>query len=268
MTDTVAQIHHFEPRAYEECVKALTEFSGFVLSQAVGPEPITQEKLGRMLKVYLDNCVRKGPGEGTEPPPGSVCQHVFIKGGNAGNICGKNAKFTGVEGLPKCSSHKKSRPSKKKSITNSPSADAAGNTFSYAANVGKGKTIPQSLTTIQAAIAQQEEPAKLILEQTADGRYFHEGSNIQFEIRKDDQGNELGWVAIGVIDGSSTRLLSEMDVYVCYGNHWKWDKDRVEKEVSASKENTILVGNDHPLIQNTHGLVQKKIESIVANSNN
>lgn len=253
---TIAKVHHFDTAAYEECKAVLTEFTGFVLAESVKPEPLTQAKLGQMLNLYIDNCISKGPVEGAKPPTGSKCEHIYTKGKNPGTKCGKSAKFTGLEGLPKCSGHKTAKPFKAKGSENSPSAKSAGKTFSYADNLGKGKTIPQDLTIIQAIIEEQQEPAKLDLIETPDGRLFHEATNIQFERR------EEGVVAIGLIDGPNTLPLTTKDTYVCHGNMWKWDPTKVESASMRDQKSSILIGEDNPLVQGSQELIQKKIESI------
>lgn len=262
--NSVAQIHFLSGGSYDETIAILVEFSGFVLSEAQKPEPLDQEKLGKMLNVYIGNCLKKAAPAGVEAPSGTTCQHLYIKGDNSGKMCGKPAKFKGLEGLPKCSSHKSSKPGKQSTdAVAASSAAAASQSFSYAANQGKGKTDPQSLTTIQQSIAERSEPAGLALHKAPDGRIYNPATKIVFEERAD------GFVAIGVMDGPVTAKLSTMEAGVCYGNSWKWDPTMVEDDYAKNSGHPLIISSDHPLIAGRDtSLITKKIESVVSNSNN
>lgn len=263
----VAQLHFFDGRNYTEVTKCLVEFAGFVLAEAQKPEPLSQDKIGGMLSLYINNCLRQGPAAGEEAPAGASCKHIYVKGDNGGKECGKPAKFRGVEGLPKCSTHKTSKPSK--DSTNAASGNAAattsgaaGQTFSYAANQGKGKTAPQTLTSIQQTLAEQTGPVQLQLAQAPDGRIYNPSTNIVFEQRQE------GWVAIGVMDGPITAKLSAMEAHVCFGNQWKWDERCVEDAAAKSMGHPLLLQADHPLIAGRDSsLMNKKIESVTFNAN-
>lgn len=262
-SNSVASIHYLEPKNYDEALSILVEFSGFILSEALKPEPLDQTKLGNMLNIYISNCLRKGPPAGTEAPTGASCQHLYIKGENSGKLCGKPAKFKGVEGLPKCSSHKTSKPGKQStSAEAAASAASTGQTFSYAANQGKGKTDPQTLTTIQQSIVEHTGPSELSLARAPDGRLYNHATGIVFEIRPE------GFVAVGVMDGPVTSKLSVMEANVCYGNKWKWDPACVEDDYARDTGHPLIISADHPLIAGRDGsLINKKIESVSANSN-
>lgn len=257
------QLHHFEVGTYNEVVKILSEFSGFVIGELQKPEPMTHIKIAQMLQLYVEHCLRKGPvaGEETVAPTGTTCRHHFIKGLREGQDCGKPAKCMGVDNLPKCATHKKSKPAKI-GLTGAEAAEpgAAGQTFSYAANASKGKTAPQNLTSIQAAIAEQTEPATLNLLQAPDGRTYHQDSGIVFEQRN---GN---WTAIGVMDGEVTRKLTVMDTYVCFGNMWKWDPSCIDDEGAKNQGHSFIVEGEHSLITSSDGIIQKKIDSVFSNS--
>jgi len=263
----VAQVHYFEPGPYAEVINVLQEFAGFVLGEVAKPEPLDQNKLGNMLNVYIQNCLRKGPQPGQEAPTGSTCQHAFIKGSKEGQICGKPANYVGVDGRPKCSTHKTSRPAKG-NISEAgaiASGAASGQTFSYSANAGKGKTVPQSLTSIQQAISEQAGPGSLTLFQTADGKFFHKDSGIVFENRPNE-----GWIAVGVLNGNNVDKLSANETYVCYGNKWRWDPACVVDPAAVKHGHSLVIGAgaSHPLVQGNNALVQQKIHSVTSNMNN
>lgn len=261
----MAQKHFLDGRNYDEMVAILAEYSGFVLSEASKPEPLTADKVKNMFVIYVNNCLQKGPAEGEKAPSGSTCEHVYTKGNASGKKCGKPAKQKGVDGLPKCSSHKNSKPQKDSGVTSTISAGAASQTFSYAENKGKGKTAPQSLTTIRSAIADQTEPSKLELAQEPDGgRVYNPATNIVFEQRPVE-----GWIAVGVIDGPNTSKLTVMETHVCFGNRWKWDPTKVEDEAASSFGHPLMIGSNHPLVSVSSDdlLISKKIENIKNNNN-
>lgn len=262
-TQGMAQVHFLEPAHYKETILCLTELAGFILGEVEKGEPINRDKLGLMLNIYVQNCLKSGPAENTAAPAGAKCTHVFIKGKNENKTCDKPAKNIGVDGTPKCSSHKGSKPIRKDpSQAEGIVSGAHGQTFSYAANAGKGKTAPQNLTTIQQSIAEQIKPSQLALKQTQDGRFFHEGSGIVFEQRAE------GWVAIGTLNGNLTNRLTETDVYVCQANIWKWEETRVDRISQQNTSPPFIVQGDHPLIQSRGEILDKKIESIRNNNSN
>jgi len=261
-TQSMAQIHHFDPKNYKEVVECLTEFAGFILGEAQKGEILDQNKLGLMLNLYKTHCLKSGPDENATAPAGAKCTHVYTKGKSEGTICGKAAKNIGVDGTPKCVSHKGSKPVRKDpSQAEGIVSGAHGQTFSYAANVGKGKTAPQSLTTIQQTIAEQK-PSQLTLKQAPDGRLFHDGSGMVFEQRPE------GAVAIGTLNGPSTNRLTETDLYVCQANLWKWDESKVDRLSNQNVSPPFIVQGDHPLIQSRDQVLEKKIESIRTNNSN
>jgi hypothetical protein len=264
----MAQLHYLDKRNYDEAVAMLVEYTGFVLAEAQKGESFTQAKLGTMLNIYVNNCLRLGPGAEEQAPAGATCEHVFIKGANPGSMCGKPAKSRGVDGLPKCSAHKSSKSTKPTSSGNSgptPSG-AAGQSFSYSANQGKGKIAPQSLTTIQAAIAEHTTPTKIELSQLPDGRVYERATNFVFEQRILDQ--TPCWVVIGVLEGvqNPTRKLTATDVHVCWGNQWKWDPACVDDASAQAAAHPLIIGTDHPLVNNQSSLLATKVNSIAKNS--
>jgi len=262
---SIAQKHHFNTKDYDEVVRCLSEFAGFVLNEAKREEKLDQEKLGRMLNIYLTNCIVKGPSDDATPPEGSACQHVYVKGNNEGHKCGRKAKYVGVDSLPKCSTHKNSRPSKTNgSLSKTPQTSSTGETFSYAENRGKGKTIPQSMTSIQSTISEQQKPAELKLAQTMDGKYYHQSTKLVFEQQAVDGQQE--WVCVGLLVDNNTEPLTKNDILVCWGNQWKWDPSTCQ---SQENQNSYVssVGGDHPLVvQDNSELIKKKLESVTANS--
>ena len=167
-----------------------------------------------------------------------------------------------MDGLPKCSVHKASKPSKAAAGTGGAPSGASNQSFSYSANAGKGKVAGQPLTTIEASIAEQTAPAQLQLSQDpGTGKIFNPSTKIEFQQKADGH-----WLAVGVIEGTSTRKLTKMDVHICYANQWKWDTTCVEEEsgleCSPSGHRT-----DDPLVNNSGGLVARKVDSITANNN-
>lgn len=251
----VASIHYFDGRNYDEVVRILVEYSGFIF----GEFHVDQDKLGVMLNTYINNCVRKGPPAEEQAPTGATCQHLFIKGDKNGEVCGKTAKFKGVDGLPKCSTHKTSKPSKASTSASSVTGPA-GQTFSYAANAGRGKTAPQSLTTIQATIAEQAAPSQINLERAPDGRLYNPQTNLVFEQRAE------GLIAVGVMNGPITTKLSVMDAHVCWGNQWRWDASCVDDQAAANAGHPLVVGEGHPLVSAGSGVMNQKIASIMNNA--
>lgn len=265
--DTVAHIHHFKKEDYDEVVKVLAEYSGFILGEAAKNEKLSQEKLGRMLTIYVTNCVKKTTEENHAPDEGATCKHVYVKGNNAGQECGRKAKYFGVDGIPKCSSHRNSRPTKSSNgISDTPATNAMGNTFSYSQNKGKGKTVPQSMTTIQQTIAEQQKPAELTLSQTASGIFFNEATNIVFENRGTVE--QTRWIAVGHLVDNIVELLTETTTYICYANLWMWDADRVEQ--NNNKDDYVSdVETGHPLLMNKNeDLIKQKLQNIEENSYN
>ena len=255
----MAKIHYLDGRNYDEIIGILIEFSGFVYGELQKPEPLDQTKLGAMLTAYIHNCLKKGPPAEEQAPTGATCQHLFIKGDKSGEICNKTAKFKGVDGLPKCSTHKTSKPSK--ASTSAPTTTGpAGQTFSYAAQAGRGKVTAQTLTTIQATIAEQATPSQIALERAPDGRLYNPQTNLVFEQRPD------GLTAVGVMNGPSTTKLSVMDAHVCWGNQWKWDPNCVDDAAAKSAGHPLVVGEGHPLVSAGTGVMNQKIASIMNNT--
>jgi hypothetical protein len=265
----IAQIHCFEPGPYAEVLVVLSEYSGFILGEAQKPEPLDQSKLGNMLKIYIENCLRKGPSPGQEAPTGATCKHLYVKGAKEGQLCNRPANYMGIEGAPKCASHKSSKPAKTGITESGPTSSgaAAGQTFSYAANANKGKTVPQTLTSIQQAIAEQTTPSQLSLFQTPNGIFYHKDSGIVFE-------NKLyngiqGWIAVGVLNASGgVDKMTTNHTYVCYANRWSWAPESVDDPEAEKQGHSLIVpsGTDHPLVQGSSGIIQQKISSITSNS--
>lgn len=265
-TSSLKTIYYFERRTYDECITTLIGFSSCILGyvQDNPGQMIDREKLGQVLNVFINNCMRVGPSEVDQKvPDGSNCEHLYSKGKVQGTKCGKPAKFIGIDGLPKCSSHKTSKAAKDESGNTAltPGAAAGQTNFSYAASVGKGKVAPQSLTTIQASIMEQTEPAKLELNQLPDGRIVNPATRFEF-IQKPDN----GWIAVGVIEDLSTpsRKLTKLETGICLGNRWKWDPSRVEGD--AIIDHPLTIGANHPLV-NGESFVMHKITSVQNNNN-
>jgi hypothetical protein len=263
-TNIMAKIHYFDPQNYNEVVEVLVEVFGFILGEIIkSPEPLDQQKMGAMLNTYIANCMQKGQAVTEQPPLNSTCEHIFVKGSTPGRICARPAKHIGIEGLPKCSQHKNSKPSKTTAGKGSSTKPTGGTeqAFSYSAYQNKGKVAPQSLTTIQASIAEQTAAPKLSLSQAPDGRIYNPATNFLFEQRPE------GWIAYGVMEGEKTVKLSAKDVYVCFGNKWKWDPACVEDEAAESMAHPLVIGADHPLVSSQSGLIRSKIDSVRANNN-
>jgi len=262
-----AQIHYLDHRTYDEVFQILTEYTGFVFGEAQKPEPLSSDKLGLMLTIFSQNCLKKGVPPDAAAPSGAKCMHKFTRGkdGKAGTYCGDTAKYKGIEGLPKCSSHKNSKPSKDSTDPVAMGAGANAQTFSYSAHQGKGKIAPQSLTSIQASIREQTEPAKLSLEKAPgdDARIFNRETGLVFEQREGGT-----WVAVGIMQGPITAKLTTMEVHVCYGNQWAWDQTCVDDPNAKDLGHPLVAGHDHPLLAGaeTTALVANKIRNIQANN--
>jgi hypothetical protein len=258
-----AQIHILENKVYDEAVSILTEYTGFIFTEVQKPEPMSQEKLGTMLAVFVQHCMQRGVPVDSKAPAGATCKHRYVKTDKAGQECGAPAKFLGIDNLPKCSSHKASKPSKQSTDpTQVGGAGVAAQTFSYSAQKGQGRIAPQALTTVQAAIREQTEAAKLELEQAPDGRVFNRATNFVFE-QRDNQ-----WIAVGVINGPQTNKLTAIDTHVCFGNQWKWDPNSVEDPNAKTLGHPLVIGANHPLVAGSEqtNLIARKIESVVANN--
>lgn len=264
----MAKIHYFDVSNYKEVTQVLIDYTGFIYAE-VQKEPLTYEKLGTMLTAFLQNCVRQGMSPQEQPIAEGTCTHLYTrsKGENNGKLCGKPAKFIGVDGQKKCSSHKASKPAKLPG--GAPVASgAAGQVFSYSANATKGKVAPQALSTIQAAIAKQTEPAALNLVQEppnqngTPGRIYNPTTGLIFEQR------DGGYLVVGVIDGPNTAKLSVNDVGVAYGNGWRWLETAVDDEAAKALGHPLVIGGDHPLVSTPEsaGLIQNKLSSIMNNN--
>jgi hypothetical protein len=264
-----AQVHYFDVSNHKEVRQVLIDYTGFIYAE-VQKEPLTYDKLGNMLTIFLANCVRIGMSPQEQPVAEGTCTHVYTrsKGENNGKVCGKPAKFIGVDGQKKCSSHKASKPAK--TPGGAPVASgAAGQVFSYSANATKGKVAPQALSTIQAAIAKQTEPAALNLVQEPPGpdgragRVINQATGMVFEQR-----DGVNWVVVGAADGPNTVKLTVNDLAVCYGNSWTWWKDSIDDEAAKALGHPMVIGGDHPLVsppENT-SLVMNKLNSIMNNN--
>lgn len=264
-----AKVYYFDGASYQPVVDVLVQYTGIIFGEVQKGEQLSHEKLGIILNFYLQTCVRKGFAPEEQTNEKGTCTHLFTKGLKAGHTCGKPAGYRGIDGRLKCSSHKSSKPAKETAGAPAAvdSAGAAGQVFSYAANQGKGKVAPQSLVSIQAAIARQVEPVKLDLAQAPapDGRIFNPLTKIVFEQRGAENNN---WVAVGLIDGPNTVKLSLNEVSVCYGNGWRWDTNCVDDEAAKSMGHPLVIGGDHPLVSSTdaNSLISSKIGSILDNN--
>lgn len=264
-----AQVFYLDPTAYDRTLAILVQYTGFVWSELQKPEPITYEKIGVMLGTYLQSCMVKGMAPEEQPMAGGKCTYTYIKGDKNGQLCGKSAKFRGIDGQPKCSAHKNSAGKKSSNEASGPApSGAAGQVFSYSASQAKGKTAPQSLVSIQASIQRQTEPAQLTLAQAPhpDNRVYNPQTNIVFEQRQD--GEQLNWVAVGVLEGPVTAKLKQEDLAVCYGNSWKWDTNCVDDETARSMAHPLVISPENPLVPNPEAVsaISTKIQSVLQNN--
>lgn len=262
-----AQVHYFDVSNHKEVRQVLIDYTGFIYAE-VQKEPLTYDKLGNMLTIFLANCVRIGMSPQEQPVAEGTCTHVYTrsKGENNGKVCGKPAKFIGVDGQKKCSSHKASKPAK--TPGGAPVASgAAGQVFSYSANATKGKVAPQALSTIQAAIAKQTEPAALNLVQEpgppqGSSRIYNAATGLVFEPC------DGGFWVVGVLDGPNTVKLTVNDLAVAFGNSWRWCPTAVDDEAAKALGHPMVIAGDHPLVsppENT-SLVMNKLNSIMSNN--
>lgn len=262
-----AKVYYFDGGSYQPVVDVLVQYTGIIYGEVQKGEPLTHEKLGIILNFYLSACVRKGFAPEEQTTEKGNCTHQFTKGVKSGTVCGKPAAYRGIDGRLKCSSHKSSKPAKETAgaPTAVDSAGAAGQVFSYAANQGKGKVAPQTLVSLQAAIARQVEPAKLDLAQAPppDSRIYNPLTRIVFEQRENNN-----WIAVGLIDGANTIKLSLNEVSVCYGNGWRWDTTCVDDDAARSMGHPLVIGGDHPLVSSSDDsqLISSKIGSILDNN--
>lgn len=265
-----ASVHYFDISNHKEVRQVLIDYTGFIYAE-VQKEPLTYEKLGQMLTVFLANCVRLGMSPQEQPIAEGTCSHLYTRsrGDNNGKLCAKPAKFIGVDGLKKCSSHKASKPAKMPAGAGGPIASgAAGQVFSYSANATKGKVAPQELSTIQAAIQRQTEPAMLNLVQEPPppaglSRVYNAASGMVFEKR-----DGVNYVVVGMIDGANTSKLSVNDLSVCQGNGWAYHPSAVDDEAAKQLAHPMVIAGDHPLVSppESQSLIQNKLTSIMANN--
>ena len=266
-----ASVHYFDVTNHKEVRQVLIDYTGFIYAE-VQKEALTYEKLGTMLTVFLANCVRLGQSPQEQPIAEGTCSHLYTRsrGENNGKLCGKPAKFIGVDGLKKCSSHKASKPAKMPAGAGGPIASgAAGQVFSYSANATKGKVAPQELSTIQAAIQRQTEPASLNLVQeppganNLPGRVYNASTGLVFEKR-----DGVNFVVVGVIDGANTNKLNVNDMSVCQGNGWRWANDAIDDEAAKQMAHPLVIAGDHPLVSQpeSNSLIANKLSSIMTNN--
>lgn len=262
-----ASVHYFDISNHKEVRQVLIDYTGFVWAE-VQKEALSYDKLGNMLTVFLANCVKLGMSPQEQPIAEGSCSHLYTRsrGENNGKLCGKPAKFIGVDGLKKCSSHKASKPAKTAPGAGGPIASgAAGQVFSYSANASKGKVAPQELSTIQAAIQRQTEPAALNLVQAPapDLRVYNAATGMVFEKR-----DGVNFVVVGVIDGANTAKLNVNDLSVCQGNSWRWSADSIDDEAAKLLGHPMVIASDHPLVSppESASLIQNKLSSIMANN--
>ncbi len=263
---SLPQVLYFDPTNHTTCVKALTDYTGMLFGALQGGAKPDYEFFGRMLYNYVTGCLRSGPEANTKIPEGATCKHVFSnRGSRVGQECGKKANFLGIEGLPKCSSHKGSG-AKNESSGNIPSG-ASGQTFSYADNKGKGKELPQTATTLQRALSEATEPAILELSRLPDGRCYNPATQIIFIQTPNEE-----WIAIGTLNPSdqTTTKLTAWEVHTCASNRWKWDVNCVvnggnNPDINASP---LTIQSNNPLVSGgqTAALTNHKIASVLNNN--
>lgn len=252
--DTYMKVFHTHVNVFQLFVSYLTQQGIQVDSNA----------LSNLLNRYWEEFMKTGDSLGPVPE-GSTCQHIFTKGssGKQGKICGANAKHWGVEGKPKCTSHKNSKPSKVTPEGGVPSSSKNNSVFNYKDHKESGVVAAQNLTTLQNSIKEQVTPPQINLTRNEFGVVYNIDTRLAF-VQKDDS----FYYAVGVLadDNKTVSKLTSAETYLCYSNGWKWDKDCVEEE--GPSEHPLLGGLDgsNPLVSSQSDLIKSKLNRFQQNN--
>lgn len=265
------KLHHFPSTMYDEVIDVVVENNTFILQEIQKGNVVTEELLGNILRAFITQCIRKGPPAGEKLTDNNLtCKHVFKKGApdKIGRECGHKANYTGIEGLPKCSTHKNSKATGAAAAVSSAASGGDTASFSYKNHAGSGKIAPQNLSSIQASIAEQNTPAEITLAFDETLKiYYTVTSNLVFEQRKDESGEK--WIAVGIRTDEGVQKLTTMETFICWSNNWKWDPNCVDDEVATHENHPLAnLAASHALVSKQPDILAAKFERIAQNSNN
>lgn len=260
------EIRYFDQETYMKVfqthVNVFQLFYSYLTSQGIQVDP---NQLSGILNKYWEDYVKTGSSLGSVPE-GSTCQHVFTRGASdkVGTMCGTNAKYWGVEGKPKCGSHKNSKASKGVPGQGVEASNKQNSVFNYKEHKNSGVVAAQNLTTLQQSVKKQSSPVQINLSRNEAGIVYNTDTNLVF-VQKED----THYYAVGLLseDGKSYSKLSKVEIYLCYANGWKWDKDCVEEETETD-EHPLRGGLDpnNALVSQQNDVIQSKLNRF--NQNN
>jgi hypothetical protein len=261
-------LHHFSASVYDEVVKVVVENNTCILQEIQKGNVITEALLGNILRAFVSQCLRRGMPAGDKLTDANLtCRHIFKKGApeKVGRECGSKANFVGVEGLPKCSTHKTSKATGVASAVTS-AASTSGATFSYKNHANTGKVASQNLTSIQASIAQQNTPANITLIYDNElNIHYTAKSNLVFEKR--GEGITEKWVVVGVRSDEGVEKLTTFETFLCDSNGWKWDPLRVNDDPAVNESHPLAsISSNHHIVSNDSAVLAEKFERMNQNS--
>lgn len=260
------EVRHFDGdnyiKVFHTHINVLQLFYSFLSQKGISLDP---NELSLILNKYWEDYVKCGDSLGPVPD-GSTCQHLFVRGNadKVGTMCGSAAKHWGVEGKPKCGTHKNSKASKAVPKEGMPSSSKSNPVFKYQEHKNSGIVNSQNLSSLQKSIKEQVTPVSINLTQNEHGIVYNTDTRIVFT-QKEDQ----VFYAIGILneDGSSYNKLTSVETYICYLNNWKWDpKCAVESEETT--EHPLQGGLDpnNELVSKNNEVIQSKLDRF--NQNN
>lgn len=260
------EVRYFDQETYlkvfQTHVNVFQLFYSYLTNQGIQVDP---NQLSGILNKYWEDYVKTGSSLGAVPD-GATCQHYYSRGAveKRGTLCGANAKHWGVDGKPKCGSHKNSKPSKVIPSEGVTPSNKQTSVFNYKEHKDSGVVVAQNLTTLQQSVKKQTSPVQINLSRNEAGIVYNTDTNLVF-VQKED----THYYAVGLLreDGKSYRKLSKVEIYLCYANGWKWDKDCVEEE-TESDEHPLRGGLDpnNALVSQQNDLIQSKLNRF--NQNN
>lgn len=237
------QLRYFDRKTYDQIFQTHVEvFQLFLHNLSSKGIRVDPNELAHILNSYWAQYMRFGTESDSTIPKDAKCVHMFKKGDRNGQICNKDAFFRGLEGKPKCSTHRNSKPnSSDPTVVSSAQSDAS---FSYKNHKNSGSVVGQNLSSLQNSIMEQSIPCEIQLQQNEHGIVFDKNTNLVF-VQKEDG----AYYAVGVLggDGKTVDKLSASDTYLCFANKWKWDKDRVNNDTGLSEHPMGTHTNEIPV---------------------
>lgn len=266
------EVRYFDAATYVKVFHThVNIFQLFVSHLSQKGVQVDATELSSLLNSYWENYIKSGDNL-SDLPEGATCQHVFTKGAaeKKGTMCGATAKYRGVEGKPKCTTHKNSRPVKDGEGTTSsaggvPSPSKTNPVFNYKDHKNTGTVSGQSLTSLQNSIKEQVTPSQINLTRNEHGIVYNPDTRLVFTQKEDGL-----YYAIGILgdDGKSVNRLANVDTYLCYSNGWKWDETCVDENDTNSEHPLMegLIGAESNLVSNQSAIIKAKINSFSSNN--